>query len=111
MTKDLKDLFGLDERRNHMVSEFIGAMFARHPYDRLHFIRHLQEKLEDETKKACTMDMDQLCEMCIHVYGRDMAELIIEQIMPDEQEMALAAFLEGLNGILGSLQPKNGRKH
>lgn len=111
MTKDLKDLFGLDERKNHMVSEFIGAMLARHPYDRLHFIRHLEEKLEDGTKKACTEDMDQLCEMCIHVYGRDMAELIIEQIMPDEQEIALAAFLEGLNRILGSLQPKNGRKH
>lgn len=110
MTKDLKELLEIDEQLNQMVSEFIGAMNARHPYDRLHFIQHLKEKLEDGTKKACTEDMDQLCEMVINVYGRDSAELIIEQITPNEKEMALISFLEGLNGILSSLQPK-GRKH
>lgn len=102
MAKTLDEILGLDARKNHMIAEIITAMNTKHPHDRLHLIAHLEAKIADPKDRACSEELDQLCDMIIHNYGVNATKIIIEQITPSEQDMALAQFMAGLMGMLNT---------
>lgn len=98
---DLDKLFSINERKSFALSQLIYDIRSKHPADRLHFISHMQGKLKDPNHHACIEDLEKLCDMILQNFTVDQVKILIEEVMPSEQDMALLAFMESLSILLG----------
>lgn len=102
MTVDLHKLLGLDdEPKQSALAQLIAGVKTRNPMDRIHFISHLEGKLDDPQHKACSEDLEKLCESVTSNFTPDYVRMLIDEIMPDEQEMAMWQFMVALQTLLG----------
>lgn len=100
MSPDLKKLLGLDEHRSYRLTQLIAETNKRHPGDRHHFAAHLEGKLEDPNHKACIPELEELCASVMQNFTRNEVQFLIDEIMPNEEEMKMLAFMMALQDLL-----------
>lgn len=101
MSPDLKKLLGIDERQSYRLAQLIAETNKRQPADRHHFAAHLLGKLEDPNHKACVPELEDLCASVMQNFTRDEVQFLIDEIMPNEEEMKLLTFMQALSALLG----------
>lgn len=100
MSPDLRKLLGLDESRSYRLAQLIAETNKRHPADRHHFASHLKRKLEDPNHKACVPDLEELCASVMQVFTTDEVQILIDEIMPSEEEMKMLIFMIALQDLI-----------
>lgn len=98
---DLDKLFNLNERKSYALAQLIAETNKHHPADRHHFAAHLLGKLEDPNHKACVPDLEDLCASVMEIFTRDEVQFLIDEIMPNEEEMKMLTFMVALQNLLG----------
>lgn len=101
MSPDLNKLFNLNEQKSYALAQLIAETNKRHPGDRHHFASHLEGKLEDPNHKACVPELEDLCASVMEIFTRDEVQFLIDEIMPNEEEMKMLAFMQALSALLG----------
>lgn len=101
MSPELKKLLGIDERQSYRLSQLIIETNKLHPADRNHFAAHLEGKLEDLNHKACVPELENLCASVMQNFTRDEIQFLVDEIMPNEEEMKLLVLIQALSALLG----------
>lgn len=99
MNPDLKKLLGIDERRSYRLTQLIAETNKIHPADRHHFASHLMGKLEDPNHKACGPELEELCASVMQNFTTDEVQFLIDEILPNEEEMKMLAFMQALQSL------------
>ena len=98
---DLNKLFNLNEWKSYALAQLITETNKRHPADRHHFAAHLEGKLEDPNHKACVPELEDLCASVMQNFTSDEVQILIDEIIPNEEEMKLLTFMQALSALLG----------
>lgn len=97
---DLKKLFGIDEQKNYALAQLIAEANKRHPGDRYHFASHLEVKLKNPKHKVCVPELEDLCVSVIQEFTPDQVRILINEIIPNEEEMKMLAFMAVLQNLI-----------
>jgi len=100
MSPDLKKLLGIDESQSYRLAQLIAETNKRHPGDRHHFASHLEGKLEDPNHKACIPELEELCVSVMQNFTTDEVQILIDEIMPNDEEMKMLIFMAALQTLL-----------